>query len=117
MKNAALHDFLVYRILKKCNKCLRNCLVVVITSILINYFLTELIKKTNRERYFWNTNYSVHCALRCWSKLEIVILSLECCIVMFINFCIDRPSYCFIITYSVHLRLTVVIKGICYVRL
>ena len=26
-----------------------------------------------------------------------VILPLECCIIMFINFCIARPKYCFIL--------------------
>ena len=39
---------------------------------------------------------------------------LECCILMFINFCIASPKYCFIM-YTC--GLTVVIKRICYVML
>ena len=39
--------------------------------------------------------------------------SLECCITMFINFHIARPTYCFIPMYICH--LTVVTKPICSV--
>ena len=39
--------------------------------------------------------------------------SLECCITMFINFHIARPTYCFIFMYACH--LTVVTKPICSV--
>ena len=40
-------------------------------------------------------------------------LSLECCIMMFINFYIARPTYCFILMYTC--RLTFAIKRIRYV--
>jgi len=41
-----------------------------------------------------------------------VILPLECCIMMLIDFYIARPTYCFILVYTC--GLTVVIKRICY---
>ena len=45
----------------------------------------------------------------------VVILSLERCLMTFINFYIARPTSCFILMYTC--GLTVVIKRICYVML
>ena len=42
-------------------------------------------------------------------------LSLKCCIMMFINFYIARPTYCFFLMHTS--GLTVVIKQTCYVML
>ena len=42
-----------------------------------------------------------------------VILSLECCIMMFLNFYIAGPTYCFILMYTC--GLTIATKRICCV--
>jgi len=69
------------------------------------------------------TNLSIlfiHCifpltTFRPYLSMNCLILAIACCIIMFINFYIARPKYCFIQMYNC--GLTVVIKRICYVML
>jgi len=81
-------------------------LLIYLLTYLLVYWIISLYQS---DETFYRIEFSNRI-----TRLTTVILPLECCIIMFINFCIARrPKYCFILhTPAV---LTVVIKRTCYV--